>query len=63
MYTVAKLAKADNPCSSGAGGAGSILANSNAQNVLSFRRWRFEMKLGPFFFYSDHGKSKWAIAN
>ena len=29
---------------------GSIPANSDAQNVPSFRRWRFEMKLSPFFF-------------
>jgi hypothetical protein len=35
------------PCSSGAGGVGSIPANSDAQNVPSFRRWRFEMKLSP----------------
>jgi hypothetical protein len=38
------------PCSSGAGGVGSIPANSDAQNVPSFRRWRFEMKLSPFCF-------------
>jgi hypothetical protein len=31
-------------------GVGSIPANSNAQNVPSFRRWRFEMKLSPFLF-------------
>jgi hypothetical protein len=37
-------------CSSGAGGVGSIPANSDRgeQNVPSFRRWRFEMKLSPF---------------
>ncbi len=29
---------------------GSIPANSDAHNVPSFRRWHFEMKLGPFFF-------------
>ncbi len=28
-------------------GMGSIPANSDAQNVPSFRRWRFEMKLSP----------------
>ncbi len=28
-------------------GVGSIPANSDAQNVPSFRRWRFEMKLSP----------------
>jgi hypothetical protein len=37
------------PCSTGAGGVGSIPANSDAQNVPSFRRWRFELKLSPFF--------------
>jgi hypothetical protein len=37
------------PCSSGAGGVGSIPANSDAQSVPSFRRWRFEMKPSPFF--------------
>jgi hypothetical protein len=30
-------------------GVGSIPANSDAQNVPSFRRWRFEMKLSPFY--------------
>ncbi len=29
---------------------GSIPANPDALNVPSFRRWRFEMKLSPFFF-------------
>ena len=29
-------------------GVGSIPANSDAQNVPSFRLWRFEMKLSPF---------------
>jgi hypothetical protein len=29
-------------------GVGSIPANSDAQNVPCFRRWRFEMKLCPF---------------
>ncbi len=37
------------PAPLGAGGVGSIPANSDAQNVPSFRRWRFEMKLSPFF--------------
>jgi hypothetical protein len=36
------------PCSTGAGGVGSIPVNPDAQNVPSFRRWRFEMKLSPF---------------
>jgi hypothetical protein len=35
--------------SSWAGGVGSIPANPDAQNVPSFRRWRFEMKLSPFY--------------
>jgi hypothetical protein len=39
------------PCSSGAGGVGSIPANPDAQNVPSFRRWRFEMKLSPFYYF------------
>ncbi len=43
--------KAHIPCSSGAGGVGSIPANPDAQNVPSFRRWRFEMKLSPPFFF------------
>jgi hypothetical protein len=30
------------------GGVGSMPANSDAQNVPSFRRWRFEMKPSPF---------------
>jgi hypothetical protein len=45
------ILKARIPCSSGAGGVGSIPANSDAQNVPSFRRWGFEMKLSPFFFF------------
>jgi hypothetical protein len=32
---------------------GSIPANSDAQNVPSFRRWRFEMKLSPPLFLED----------
>ncbi len=32
-------------------GVGSIPANSDAQNVPSFRRWRFELKLSPFWFW------------
>ena len=36
-------------CFSWAGGVGSIPANSDAQNVPCFRRWRFEIKLSPFF--------------
>jgi hypothetical protein len=44
-----------------AGGVGSIPANSDAQNVPSFRRWRFEMMLSPFYspplFQSIHFES------
>jgi hypothetical protein len=36
----------------GRDGVGSIPANPDAQHVPSFRRWRFEMKLSPFFFFS-----------
>jgi hypothetical protein len=45
------LAKTGIPFSSGAGGVGSISANSDAQNVPSFRRWRFEMKISPLLYY------------
>jgi hypothetical protein len=38
------------PSGLGAGGVGSIPANSDALNVPSFRRWLFGMKLSPFFF-------------
>ncbi len=47
--TKASWRKAGIPCSSGAGGVGSIPANSDALNVPSFRRSRFEMKLSPLF--------------
>ncbi len=43
------------PAPLGAGGVGSIPANSDAQNVPSFRRWRFEMKLSPFFWGGGAG--------
>jgi hypothetical protein len=36
---------------------GSIPANPDAQNVPSFRRWRFEMKLSPFGLPSISGKN------
>ena len=32
-------------------GVGSIPANSDALNVPSFSRWRFEMKLSPFYYF------------
>ena len=35
-------------------GVGSIPANSDTQNVPSFRRLRFEMKLSPFWRRSSH---------
>jgi hypothetical protein len=46
--TVAERSRLTYPAPLGAGGVGSILANSDAQNVPSFRRWRFEMKLSHF---------------
>jgi hypothetical protein len=49
MPTVAECSRWTYPAPLGAGGVGSIPANSNAQNVPSFRRWRFVMKLSPFF--------------
>ncbi len=51
---LAQFAKAGIPCSFGAGGMGSIPANSDARNVPSFRRWRFEMKICPFFLLHIH---------
>ena len=41
------MVKAGIPCFSGAGGVGSIPANSDGQHVPSFSRWRFAMKLSP----------------
>ncbi len=49
MPTVAEWSRRTYPAPLGAGGVGSIPANPDAQNVPSFRRWRFEMKLSPFF--------------
>jgi hypothetical protein len=46
--TMAEWSMRTYPAPLGAGGVGSIPANSDAQNVPSFRRWRFEMKLSPF---------------
>jgi hypothetical protein len=45
-------------------GVGSIPANPDARNVPSFRRWRLEMKLSPFFFiglYGQHGNTTYSI--
>ncbi len=48
MPTVAEWSRRTYPAPLGAGGVGSIPANSDTQNVPSFRLWRFEMKLSPF---------------
>ncbi len=47
--TVAEWSRRTYPAPLGAGGVGSIPANSDAQNVPSFRRWRFVMKLSPCY--------------
>jgi hypothetical protein len=39
-------------------GVGLIPANSDALNVPSLRRWRFEMKLSPFLLYTQPKNSK-----
>ena len=51
METVAEWSWRTYPAPLGAGGVGSIPANPDAQNVPSFRRRRFEMKLSPFIAY------------
>ncbi len=56
--TMAEWSRWTYPALSGAGGVGSIPANSDAQNVHSFRRWRFEMKLSPFFILT---KCRWNL--
>ena len=53
METVAEWSWRTYPAPLGAGGVGSIPANPDAQNVPSFRRRRFEMKLSPFLLYTD----------
>jgi hypothetical protein len=50
------MAKAGISCFSGAGGVGSIPANSDELNVPSFRRWRFEMKLSSFLYHKRRFK-------
>jgi hypothetical protein len=50
MSPVAEWSRRTYPAPLGAGGVGSIPDNSDAQHVPSFRRWRFVMKLSPFFF-------------
>jgi hypothetical protein len=47
FFLQASWQKAGIPCSSWAGGMGSIHANFDTQNLPSFCRWRFEMKLSP----------------
>ena len=51
FHVVAEWSRRTYPALSGAGGVGSIPANSDAQNVPYFRRWRFEMKLSPPLFF------------
>ncbi len=48
MYQVAEWSRQTYPAPLGAGGVGSIPANSETHHVPSFCRWRFEMKLSPF---------------
>ncbi len=48
MPAVAERLRLAYPAPPGRAGVGSIPANPDAQNVPSFRRWRFEMKLSPF---------------
>jgi hypothetical protein len=49
----------------GRAGVGSIPANPDARNVPSFRHWRFEIKLSPFFFQlgQDHQQHLEGISN
>ncbi len=47
LPTVAEWSRRTYPAPLEAGGVGLIPANSDAQNVPSFRRWRFAMKLSP----------------
>jgi hypothetical protein len=49
MPALAERLRRAYPAPLGRAGVGSIPANPDAQNVPSFRRWRFEMKLSPFF--------------
>ncbi len=49
MPAVAERLRRAYPAPMGRAGVGSIPANPDARNVPSFRRWRFEMKLSPFF--------------
>jgi hypothetical protein len=49
MPSAAERLRQAYPALPGRAGVGSIPAKSDALNVPSFRRWRFEMKLSPFF--------------
>ncbi len=50
IYPVAERLRRAYPASPERAGVSSIPANSDAVNGPSFRRWRFEMKLSPFFY-------------
>jgi hypothetical protein len=52
--TVAEWSRRTYPAPLGAGGVGSIPANSDALNVPSYRRWLFEMKLSPLYNFWEH---------
>ncbi len=51
MPAVAERLRRAYPAPLGRAGVGSIPANPDERSVPSFRRWRFEMKLSPFFLY------------
>ena len=61
LHDIHFTVKASIPCSSGAGGVGSIPANSDAQHLSSFRRWRFKMKLSPFISPSRPAQGNQAV--
>ena len=52
MPAVAERLRQAYPAPLGRAGVGSIPANPDARSLFSFRRWRFEMKLSPFFIYT-----------
>ena len=54
MPAVAERLRRAYPAPLGRAGVGSIPANPDARSVPSFRRWRFEMKLSPFFLLRAH---------
>jgi hypothetical protein len=51
LPAVAERLRRSYPALTERAGVGSIPANPDARNVPSFRRWRFEMKLSPFFIF------------